>query len=409
LENERNESNAKAEALRYSIPASQIEAGARARFMQEHPQFAANLFKQGPARAACPKPVRLLTDILDMPYVRQRGAGMAVIAQILVLRQDLTAEQIAEINSRLVALCKAKPPELLPYSIHPEGRQHPTYGQLLYAETLPENVTKSILDWALSTRNVSSFSVGEALTLVGPVPAAAINWQDRQTYKQRLALVVKLNVPVERRDATNTRLVALLAKNTAVVFSGEPQVVYIKQSTFDEDFPLGLQNALVAENPTQAMADLNPFRAIGDAHRRIAIGLRSQLPILRNNVTEGQWDTALGVGGGLSEKFLTMDARPGHWGATGAIGSSEYVPLSDWIKYVFTEAGGKHVNSLISTVINASVNYLPIERNEDKKVTRYRVSDYENICKVYSICHTINKLQPDSLRERIKTKFGWAR
>jgi hypothetical protein len=405
LENERNESNARAEASRYSISAAQIDAGARARFMQEHPELAVGLFNQRNTRVA---PAKLLTDILKLSYVSQRPAPdyrTPLVEQLCLLRADLTVDEITKLHFRLVALCNAKLSVLLPYSVQALGRGHATYGQVIYATTLPDNIAKSILDWALSTQDASGFSVGAEPTSPRP---AIIDWEVRRKHKRLTALVVKLKVPVEQRDDTNTRLVLHLAKNEDVTICGEPQVVYIKESAFDDDFPPGFQRALLAENPTQAMADLNPFRATGDVHRRIAIELRTKLPILNNWVTEGEWAAALGAGGGLSEKFLTMDARPGHWGGPGATGSSEFVPLAEWLKYVFVGAGIKHFNNLVNTVMNASVNDLTIQRNEDQKPTRYRISDYENIGKVYSVCHTINRLQPD-LREKIKTKFGYAK
>jgi hypothetical protein len=200
-----------------------------------------------------------------------------------------------------------------------------------------------------------------------------------------------------------------LAGNSKVNMSGEPQVAYILGSTFDSDFPLGIQDALVAEDPTQAMEDLIPFRAIGDAHYQIAVGLRSQFPILNKGVTKEEWATALGAGGGLSEKFLTMDAKPKHWGGeTGAIGSYEYVPLSEWLKYVFIGAGIHHFTKLLNAVMNASVNDVKIRRNEGGKLIQYCVADYENIGKIFSVCYTINNL-PRDLRERITARFGFAK
>jgi hypothetical protein len=242
-----------------------------------------------------------------------------------------------------------------------------------------------------------------AITTELPLMADAIDWRVRaKNGKILVALVVKLDVPAELREATNNRLVVFLARSENVTILGEPPVVYATDKSFNCNFPLGLQRALVAENPEQAMADLNPFRMIGDAHRQIAIELQSTR-ILSDAVTKAEWVRALDVSK-ISEKFLTMTARPGHWGKTGG----EYVPLSEWIKHVFIGAGGSYFNILVGTVMNASAKYLPIRRKEEKRPILYCVSDYENICKVYSICHTINNL-PDTLSDRIKKKFGDAR
>jgi hypothetical protein len=401
LENERNESNARAEASRYSIPADQIEAGARARLMQDNPQLAASFFQHKQARVAYPKRPNSLISVLKMPYVMQRATGTVVIGQLRVLRPDLTADQLAELNSRLVDLCDAKPPALLPYAIKPDGRQHPTYGKLLYATTLPESIANSILDWALSTplQDASAFAIGvQQPPVVAPTD---INWQVRQKDGNMMALVVNLHVPAQHLTATNDRLVVLFAQANNVTILGEPPVVYVTNKHFKDDFPLGVQHALVRADPMQAMADLDPFRPIDVAHRQMAIKLRL-IPILACVVTQSEWVRALDLCN-LSVKFLTMDARPGHWGDIG----NEYVPLSEWIKYVFKGANkvSKYPGRLANHVIAACG--LVIEERRTETAKSYRVSDFKNICKVFSICQTIHNL-PEPLCQKVKNRLSYA-
>ena len=210
-----------------------------------------------------------------------------------------------------------------------------------------------------------------------------------------------MDVPVERLDETNARLVVFLAPKAKVTIHGEPPIVYVKDDTFKSDFPLGVQGALVAADPAQAMANLNPFRAIGVAHRQMAIELQL-IPILACVVTQSEWVRALDLCN-LSVQFLTMDTRPGHWGETG----SEFVPISEWIKHVFIGADkvSKKPWCLVNSVI-ASCG-LVIEGRCEKPAKTYRVTDFKNICKVFSICQIIHNL-PEPVCQKVKNKFQFA-
>jgi hypothetical protein len=201
----------------------------------------------------------------------------------------------------------------------------------------------------------------------------------------------------------NARLVSMHsdAHSGKVRVTGDPPVAYIKQSTFESDFPSGVREALVNIDPRQALADLSPLRLCGAAERAFVIALRDKVPILKGFVSPQQWVAAVDADGemGWSKRILTLGAPPKQWEATW------YAPLVSWVDLLFDDTKLAKLNNFVGgVVLHSNVNLYVHTIQAGHQAVGYRVKDYSNLCCIYSLCMTVNQL-PVGVRKQVTDRL----